>query len=97
MIGAPHVIPPEEFDTKPDYETVSLTYYADNVLADEMDDIVEDVDDRIGEDSLTHFGEYEDDSVFVRNDAMRIDFEILADQRKFSDLGKIVSDPAEDE
>lgn len=85
MIGAPHVIPPEEFDTKPDYETVSLTYYADNVLTDEMDDVIEDIDDRVGEDSLTHFGEYEDDSVFVRNDLYKIDYEILLDDRNYYD------------
>lgn len=85
MGGTPYVIPPEEFNTKPDYEAVSLTYYADNVLTDEMDDIVEDVDDRIGEDSLTHFGEYEDDSVFVRNDLYKIDYEILLDERNYYD------------
>lgn len=83
--GRPYVIRPEEFGEE-DYETVSLTYYDDGVLTDEYDEVVEDVDDMIGKDSLTHFGEYEDDSVFVRNDEREIDYEILKDMRKYSDV-----------
>ena len=82
---APYVIPPEEFG-ETDYEIISLTYYADGILADDMDDIVDDVDDIVGADSLTHFGEYEEDSVFVRNDLREVDYEILRDPRKYSDV-----------
>lgn len=82
---APYVIPPEEFG-ETDYEIISLTYYADGILADDMDDIVDDVDDIVGVDSLTHFGEYEEDSVFVRNDLREVDYEILRDPRKYSDV-----------
>ena len=81
----PYVIPPEEFGEIDEYDTESLTYYQDGVLADSDDIIIDDVDDMVGEDSLTHFGEYEDDSVFVRNDAHRCDYEILRDLRKYSD------------
>ena len=81
----PYVIPPEEFGEN-DYEIISLTYYADGVLADDMDDIVDNVDDVVGVDSLTHFGEYEEDSVFVRNDLLQTDYEILRDPRKYSDV-----------
>lgn len=83
-----YVIPPEEFDSKSGegYECCSLTYYADGVLADEWDNPIEDIDDRVGEESLTHFGEYEDDSVFVRNDDIKVDFEILLDDRNYNDL-----------
>lgn len=84
-VERPYVIPPEEFGEL-DYETVSLTYYEDGVLTDDMDNVIEDLDDIIGEESLKHFGEYEDDSVFVRNDARETDYEILMDTRKFSDI-----------
>ena len=40
----------------------------------------------IGKDSLTHFGEYEDDSVFVRNDRLKADYEILMDQRTYAEV-----------
>lgn len=87
-VEKPYVISPEEFGEIEEYEKISLTYYSDGVLADENDEVVDDVDGVIGEESLTHFGEYEDDSVFVRNDSLRSDYEILMDHRKFSDVIK---------
>lgn len=81
----PFVIPPAEFGNLEDegYSKVSLTYYADGVLADEDDELVEDVEGWVGEDSLNHFGEYEDDSVFVRNNRLKVDYEILLSQREY--------------
>lgn len=83
---APYVIPPEQFGDNDDYDQISLTYYADSVLADDNDEIIEDVEETVGFESLNHFGEYEDDSVFVRNDARKCDFEILLDQRTYSEV-----------
>lgn len=88
VVDRPYVISPEEFGEYDDYEKISLTYYADQKLADEEDELVDDVDEIVGEDSLTHFGEYEDDSVFVRNDARKCDYEILLDQRNYYDVIK---------
>lgn len=96
-VKRPYVIPPEDFGELDDYDTISLTYYSDGVLADDMDEIVEDVDDIVGRDSLSHFGEYEDDSVFVRNDNMRADYEILLDERKYSDVANKNPHLAEEE
>ena len=87
-VDRPYVISPEEFGEFDDYERVSLTYYADLKLADENDELVDDVDEIVGEESLTQFGVYEDDSVFVRNDAKRCDYEILLDQRNYFDVIK---------
>lgn len=84
----PYVIPPEEFGEIEEYTRVSLTYYADKVLADELDELVENIEDTIGFESLTHFGEYEEDSVFVRNDRLSCDYEILLDTRKYIDVLK---------
>ena len=80
---SPHVITPEEFGELYDYEKVSLIYYADGVLTDEDDNIVDDVDGIVGIDSLNMFGQYEEDSVYVRNDERRCDYEILMDERKY--------------
>ena len=85
-VDEPYVIAPEEFGDLDDYETISLTYYADQILADDNDVIVDDVEDVVGFDSLNNFGEYEDDSVFVRNDRLKCDYEILLDQRKYSSV-----------
>lgn len=84
----PYIIPPDEYGELDDYECVSLTYYSDEILADDMDELVDDVEAIVGKDSLEHFGEYEDDSVFVRNDALKADYEILLDNRKYSDVIK---------
>lgn len=86
--ATPYVIPPEQFGEEDDYDCVSLTYYADHILADDNDQLLEDVEDTVGFESLTHFGEYEDDSVYVRNDRLKIDYEILRDEQKYSDVIK---------
>lgn len=88
FVDKPYVIPPEEFGEYEEYERISLTYYADGVLAEENDEEVDDVDEVVGVESLTHFGEYEDDSVFVRNDRLKCDYEILLDHRKYTDVVK---------
>lgn len=84
----PYIISPDEFGEEDEYETISLTYYADGVLADDMDYLVEDVEETVGNDYASHFGEYEDDSVFVRNDRLKADYEILMDERNYSDVRK---------
>lgn len=81
----PYVISPEEFG-EAEYPQISLTYFSDGVLADEFDDKIDNVNDTVGIDSLKHFGEYEDDSVFVRNERLGIDYEILLDTRRFEDV-----------
>ena len=82
----PKIITPEEFGDIDEYDTATYTYYSDGVLTDDMDEPVEDIDDVVGEESLTHFGEYEDDSVYVRNDDRRCDYEILRDLRPYSEV-----------
>lgn len=85
-VERPYIISPDDFGEFPDYEKVSLTHYADNVLTDEDNEIVDNVDDTVGSDYACHFGEYEDDSVHVRNDRTRCDYEILRDLRKYMDV-----------
>lgn len=92
----PYVISPDEFGNIPEYDAVSLNYYSDGVLANDWDEIIEDVDDVVGEESLTHFGEYEADSVFVRNDDAATDYEILRDLRNYWDVVGKNSDQDDD-
>ena len=84
--SSPIVISPQEYGEESDYEKISLTYYADRVLADEDDNRIVDIEGCIGEKSLLTFGEYEDDSVFVRNDPQKTYSEILLDQRRYADV-----------
>ena len=82
----PYVISPDDFGEEDDYEIESLNYYADGVLTDDWDNIIGNVDDIVGEESLEHFGEYETDTVFVRNDRLRTYFEVMRDLRRYEDL-----------
>ena len=84
----PYVISPGEVG-ECDYPVMSLTYYeGDGVLTNDYDEIIDNVDELVGEDFADHFGEYEDDSVFVRNDKRKVDYEILLDNRAYSDVLK---------
>lgn len=80
MDNKPYIISPDEFGES-DYETVSLIYYADGVLTNFMDDSVQDIEEVIGSECLDHFGDYEEDSIFVRNDELEVDYEVLLDER----------------
>lgn len=87
-VEVPYVIAPEDYGENDEYETISLTYYSDGVLTDEDDEVITNPDKLVGEDFVSHFGDYEDDSVFIRNDDRKIDFEILMDYRTYQDVLK---------
>lgn len=80
----PYVITPDEYDCS-DYEPITLNYYADGVLTDIYDNIIEDIDGTVGFESLEHFGEYEEDTVYVRDDSAQTDYEILRDSDEYYD------------
>lgn len=84
----PYVISPDEYGEAFGYSTISLSYTSDKKVIDENYEIVENVDEIIGLESLNHFGDYEDDSVFVRNERLKVDYEILLDQRTYPDIIK---------
>lgn len=92
-----YVIKPELFGEEDGYEEISLTYYADGVLTDERDNVIEDADSVVGPDFASYYGYYESDAVYVRDDHMKIDYEILRDNRKFSDVVETSPYPMEDE
>ena len=87
----PYVIPPSEYGEFEEYDTETLTYYADGILTDDQDEIIDDIEGIVGEESLETFGQYENDAVHVRNDALKTDYEILLDIRNFSDAMKFDS------
>lgn len=85
-VGHPYVISPDIFGENPGYDRITLTYYADHILADENDEVIRDVEETVGFESLTHFGEYEADIVHVENDILRCYYEITRDLRKYVDV-----------
>lgn len=85
----PYVISPDDYGEDDNYTQISLVYYTgDGVLTDDEDEIIEYIRDTVGEDFAEHFGEYEDDSVFIRNDLLKCDYEILRDNRSYADVAE---------
>lgn len=81
----PEVIAPEE-SWEQDYPTITLTYYeGDGILTDDHDKIITNADELVGHDFAQHFGEYEEDSVYVRNSKLKVHYEILRDYGAYSD------------
>ena len=89
-INGPYVISPEEFNDRTDFSAQPLDYYADGVLADGWG-VKMDIEETIGEESLNHFGEYDDDVIYVRNERTEIDYEVTKDPRTYEE--RIGSNP----
>ena len=87
----PYVITPEDFAENDDYDIVSLVCYADKVVEDDQGKIVQDINELFDEEFLDRFGEFDDDSVYVRNDELKIDYEILLDVRTYADANSVNS------
>ena len=81
-----YVITGEEYAELDDYETAELTYWADGVLTNEVNEIIDNIEYTIGVETLSSFNEYGIDAVYVRNDDLKTDYEILYDARNFKDI-----------
>lgn len=82
----PYVISPEEFGDDSSYDQIDLVYYEDGILTEDGSDIIVENADEVVGDFVKHFGEYEDDSVYVRNEALGVDYAIIADPRPYSQI-----------
>lgn len=88
-IDPPYVISPDMFAGIPGYSTQPLSYFVDGILADDWG-VELDIEETIGEESLNHFGEYVDDTVYVRNERTEIDYEVTQDPRTYEDAMKAI-------
>ena len=77
-----YVIEPDEYGEDEDYEQQELTFYADGILADE-DDTILDADEVLGKDSIAAMGKYEDDALHVKNEDRKVYYEVLVDERSY--------------
>ena len=82
----PYIIDPEEFGENPEYDTMTLTYFADGVLVDDVDDLVDEPDVVVGLENLKVLGDYGATSVYIRNDIYRTDYEVIKDDWNYSDI-----------
>lgn len=84
--ATPYIISPTQFiNEEPYYDKITLEYYDDDILANALsEEIIEDINAAIGLESLTKFGEYEDDVVYVRNENRNTDYEVIRQHRPFA-------------
>lgn len=90
-INGPVVITPDEYgDGNYDHDLHCINYYADGVLADDWG-VKLDIDETIGLEALEHFGDYAEDTVHVRNERLKADYEVVKDPRNYADM--LANDP----
>lgn len=80
----PYAISEDDFfNTNNDYEKITLYFYKnDEILLDDAKEIVDNVEELVGNDTFNYFTEPFDpsgspDLVYIRNDKMHCDFEIV--------------------
>lgn len=96
----PYVIHKQEFMDSPDeYDQMTLTYFVqDDVLANQADQRMDDIDERVALENLEKFGHGSEDAnvVYVRNDRLKLDFEILRSGGSYTAEVLNVEDPADE-
>lgn len=80
------VIPNDEYGLIEEYDEVSLIHYIDGILADDMDEKVENIEEKVGSNYASHFGEYDENTVCIRNDKLKTYYEITFDESKYTDI-----------
>ncbi len=76
-------IPSTEYGTEDDYDLVSYTHYADGYITDELDEVIENPEEHLGA-YWDHFDDFDDNNtVYIKNDTMKIYYEILKDDGCF--------------
>lgn len=82
----PIVIGIDDFDDDEHnyYEKITFTYWSDNTLTDENDQVVN-LQETVGEGFADGF-EADEDSLYLRDDERHIDYEIVRDKRAYADV-----------
>lgn len=97
--NTPYIITTEEFrQNDPEYVQSTLTYYEpDMVLADDHEDIIENKEDTVGLKALSSFGldPDEPDAVYVRNEKIQMDFEVVRSEESFAKVVLGIDDGVE--
>lgn len=87
--SVPYIIHVDEFrENHAEHDQYTYTYYeADDVMANERDQTIDDLDETVGLGNLGRWGHGSNDSniVYVRNERLRLDFEIVRDRGSFAE------------
>lgn len=82
-----YCISPDEFIELDGREKITLTYFeGDQVFMDENEQVDLNGLKNVGKSNLDHVGDYEDGTLYVRNDDNGTDYEIIFDDRSYADF-----------
>lgn len=81
----PEIISPDVLGDEEGYATISLLYTTDGVLLDDNDEVFDSLD-CLPSNFADHFGEYDDDSVCVKNGRIRTYYEILRSAKSSKEI-----------
>ena len=91
----PYIITIEQFsEEEPDYEKTTIHYYrADDTFADEDGESITDSSLVVGDSTASYFWNYEEytdepDVVYIRNDKLETDYEVICLARAYFEMGK---------
>lgn len=82
----PYVVTPDDFASLPGFDTDSFHYYNNDIISNDNNEIVDDVEQILGLSILEvkdQFGIYEDDSVYIRNERLKCDYEVLLENEDY--------------
>ena len=81
------IIPEEEYGLDLDYDQISMHYYTDNVLADDMDNDEVNAEDTVGQYALDHIDDPEYDGIiYVKNDYRKAYYEVERTQTSYAEV-----------
>lgn len=86
--GSGYVINPDEFGNR-DYDMITLEYYSDDVLADENMVPVDNISGLFSYKAITHLRKFVNSTlscVYIRNDEMQADYEVMLRDCEFSEV-----------
>lgn len=89
-VGDPYIISEEEFfddSVFPEFERETLIYYEeDDVLTTERDEVIYEVEETVGLDALSKFGELssDDDTVYIRNVRFSLEYEVVRNKGSYT-------------
>jgi len=96
---APYIISESEYSNgRREYDKCSIGYYSDDdTLVDEDDSIITKIDETVGGDNLLNFGTFSNDPdiVYVRNESLAIDYEIIRNYQSYQETVLGIYDEAE--
>lgn len=84
-INKPYIISSDDFGNM-GYSEVSLIYYSDDILTEDGSDEKLSINKIIGKENIKHLKKHTEDAIYIRNESIKTDYEILLDKRKYADV-----------